>query len=384
MKKILIISWALCPNIGGVEKYVDNLIKLFTNKGFTIDIYITDYINLETRKEYKEYYPNINIIFGNSKNLKNWVLKNRFLISFCWLFRIIKTRFLFNKFFNNIDYDFIIDNTAFNFSKLRKNKKALFIIHMDISNLLNEKLKNYKIFEIKKIIYYIIFQKIIKVSESLKDYSNIVLFSEKDKLILENSKDIKKWQKIFHSFCSIKNPEHNSEYNLYGNIISILRFSNTEKNLIFLDEVSKKLDNKIHVYGEGEDRILFKNVIIHNKITDEILKYELLSRSSIFIMTSNFEGLPFSIVEALSMGLPIIIRNTFLHATTLVKHKYNGLVFDKDATPTEVADGIKDLLKNPMLLREMSKNSIKIFEENFEISNFNNSWEHIIKQISKK
>ncbi|MGL5630453.1 MAG: glycosyltransferase family 4 protein [Mycoplasmoidaceae bacterium] len=385
MKKILIISWGLLPNIGGVEKYIDNLIKLFIDRNFAIDIFVTDFTDLKTRKKYNEYYPNINIIFGNNKDLRNRILKNKFYNLFEWLFGILKTRFVFNKFFNNINYDLIIDNTILNFSKLRKNKKSLWIIHTNLSNIINQKLSSYKIYDIKKILGFIIFQKIFKINESFKYYSNIVVFSEKDKLILEDNKNIKKWQKIFHCFCSIKNHELDSTYNSKGNIVSILRYEDGQKNLKFMDELSKNLDNPINVYGEGKDKHLFQNTIVHDKITDENLKYNILSKSSLFIMTSNStEGLPFSIVEALSVGLPIVIRDTFLHARTLVKDKYNGLVFNEDVTPTEVANEIKNLLKNQKLLKEMSQNSIKIFNENFEISNFNKSWENIIKQIVNK
>ncbi|MGL5630449.1 MAG: glycosyltransferase [Mycoplasmoidaceae bacterium] len=376
IKKVLIIARKILPDIGGVEKYIDNLINLFSSENFKIDIYITEIISSEYKIKYKEQYPNVNIIYSkisNPKSFQKILLKH-------YVFNLLNKKFLFSKFYKKKNYDFIIDNTFFNFRELRKDKKVIYVQHNSPELFMNKKSDLFSLINPRKLIS-IQFDKILKILSSWMHYSNIIIFSEKDKIIFEKYKKFSNWQNVFFCLCCIKKYDIEYNYNPKGNVVSILRYENGSKNLKFMDEVSKNLDNPINVYGEGNDKHLFQNTIVHDKVTEENLKYNILSKSSLFIMTSNSEGLPFSIIEALSMGLPIIIRDTFPHATTLVKDKYNGLVFDKNATSVEVANGIKELLKNPKLLNDMSKNSIKIFKENFGIDKFNESWGYIIKKI---
>ncbi|MGL4769245.1 MAG: glycosyltransferase [Mycoplasmoidaceae bacterium] len=381
IKKVLIIAQRMLPDIGGIEKYIDNLINLFSLENLKINIYITEIVSSKYEKEYKKKYPNVNIIYAKYiKNNNFHFLNNVFFKNF---FNIINKKIAFGKFYKKKNYDLIIDNTFFNFRELRKDKKVYYVQHNSPEIFIKKKIKLFFLINPKKFIL-VLRDKILKTSLSWIYYTNIILYSEKDKIIFEKHRKFSNWQNVFFCLCCIRKYDIEYNYNSRGNIISILRYENEQKNLTFMDEVSKNLDNPINVYGEGDDKDLFQNTIVHDKITEENLKYNILSKSSLYIMTSNFEGFGFAIVEALSMGLPIIIRDTFPHATTLVKDKYNGLVFDKNATPVEVANGIKELLKNPKLLNDMSKNSIKIFEENFEISNFNKSWEHIIKQILNK
>ncbi|MGL4769244.1 MAG: glycosyltransferase [Mycoplasmoidaceae bacterium] len=379
IKKALIIAQRILPDIGGIEKYIDNLINLLSLENFKIDIYITEVVSSEYKNKYKEQYPNVNIVYSEINNfccLKKILLKE-------FVLNIIYKKIAFSKFYKKKNYDFIIDNTLLNFRELRKDKKVFFVQHNPPELFINKKSKLFFLRNPKKFIW-IQLNKILKISLSWINYSNIILYSEKDKIIFEEYKKFSNWQNVFFCLCCIKKYDIEYNYNPKGNVVSILRYENGQKNLKFMDEVSKNLDNPINVYGEGNDKHLFQNTIVHDKVTEENLKYNILSKSSLYIMTSNYEGFGFAIVEALSMGLPIIIRDTFPHATTLVKDKYNGLVFDKNATPVEVANGIKELLKNPKLLNDMSKNSIKIFNENFEIDKFNKSWRYIIKKILNK
>jgi len=123
---------------------------------------------------------------------------------------------------------------------------------------------------------------------------------------------------------------------------------------------------------------MLKDVVFHGKITIRKEIFETLQKYSLFVMTSNTEGLPYTIIESLSMGIPVIIRNTFPAASSLVINNYNGLIFDKNVSPEEIAYEIKKLLKNKNKLIEMSKNSIEHFNKNFTIEKFNENWKKII------
>ncbi|MGL4768608.1 MAG: glycosyltransferase [Mycoplasmoidaceae bacterium] len=387
MKNILIITPSLFPNIGGVEKYVDNLIKYFSSKNYQIDLYINRYQSEENKKQHQLSYPHVSFFY---KQDGNWIERKMVgIFKFhAPIVSVIEQLFDRKNFDNKINiskYSIIIDNSVANYKILRNQKKAINVLHADPHSFIVNKNLNFKglkdfILKLLKII----FVKFTRVLWSYKDYKNLVMFSSYDADIFKKHWDFNaKKQKIFYCLCAIKDYHTDSHYNPSGNIISILRYENQQKNLKFMDQVSQNLNSPISVYGEGPDKKLFKNTIIFDAIKDELLKIKILTNAAVFIMTSNYEGLPFSIIEALSIGLPIVIRDTFPNAKLLVKENYNGLIFNHKSTPIEVANKITKLLKNKKLLKEMNNNSYKIYLENFTIDKFYDSWDKIIKVLNK-
>jgi glycosyltransferase involved in cell wall biosynthesis len=87
----------------------------------------------------------------------------------------------------------------------------------------------------------------------------------------------------------------------------------------------------------------------------------------IFILSSHYEGLPYALLEAMSMGIPSVgtdvvgIKDLILNGSTgylADEEDYKGL-----------ANAVINLLSNPQLLSEFSENAKRITRENF---NFNN------------
>jgi len=90
---------------------------------------------------------------------------------------------------------------------------------------------------------------------------------------------------------------------------------------------------------------------------------EYLSKATLFVFPSLREGMPFSLLEALSSGLPAVGSNV-PGVRSLIIHKHNGLLVPpKD--PTSLARAIAYLLKHRDLRLEMSKNARKYVMANF-------------------
>lgn len=100
-------------------------------------------------------------------------------------------------------------------------------------------------------------------------------------------------------------------------VVTVARLS-LEKNLISLVEsfrlvVAKHPDWILKIYGEGPERNVLigkinelnleKNIILEG-YTDNVNTQ--LSKGSIYVSTSLFEGFPLAIVEAISCGLPVV------------------------------------------------------------------------------
>ena len=75
-----------------------------------------------------------------------------------------------------------------------------------------------------------------------------------------------------------------------------------------IEKMNKNLKFEFHFVGEGElyekyKKIGYNNVIFHGSIDNVI---QILSKMDVFVLPSRNEGLPISIIEAMSVPLPII------------------------------------------------------------------------------
>lgn len=88
-----------------------------------------------------------------------------------------------------------------------------------------------------------------------------------------------------------------------------------------------------------------------------------LAASNIYVSTSEKEGSPLTLVEAMAAGLPCIASDIAGHNEVVV-HGYNGLLFEV-GSPESLADCIQDLLVNRERRLAMGANSRKRAEEHF-------------------
>jgi glycosyltransferase involved in cell wall biosynthesis len=136
------------------------------------------------------------------------------------------------------------------------------------------------------------------------------------------------------------------------------RFPNTKLVMVGdgpLEQVCIKLIDKLGLKSKIDLTGYQKNSKAYYKIFD------------IFMLSSHYEGLPYALLEAMSMGIPSIgtnvvgIKDLILNGRTgylAEEEDYNGL-----------ADAVINLLSNPQIMSEFSENAKNITRENF---NFNN------------
>jgi glycosyltransferase involved in cell wall biosynthesis len=133
------------------------------------------------------------------------------------------------------------------------------------------------------------------------------------------------------------------------------RLSN-QKNPALFNLIATKFPNLKFIWvGDGDLRheITAKNI----KITGWVARQEaleILSNLDLYIQTSSWEGLPFTIIEAMSIGKPIIATNVIGNKDA-VKHGYNGFVCD---TIEHFVTFISKIIEDKNLKNEFGNNSI--------------------------
>jgi glycosyltransferase involved in cell wall biosynthesis len=97
--------------------------------------------------------------------------------------------------------------------------------------------------------------------------------------------------------------------------------------------------------------------------TTDVVGY--LQRADICVLISHSEGLPLSILEAMSLGLPILASNVGGIAKQ-VENGYNGYLVERNDVE-DLTKKIKLLMNSPTLRREMGDNSRTFYEKEFKL-----------------
>jgi glycosyltransferase involved in cell wall biosynthesis len=148
-----------------------------------------------------------------------------------------------------------------------------------------------------------------------------------------------------------------------------------EKGIFDLVEVIGKNKDKyrnlikLKIGGNGEIQYL-KELINKHQIED-IVEYigwvvseekkKVLKGADVFILPSYNEGVPISILEAMSYGKPIIASNVGGIPEIVIMNK-NGLLIDP-GKPDQIEQAINTLLENPELVKEFGENSEKMVQK---------------------
>jgi glycosyltransferase involved in cell wall biosynthesis len=157
--------------------------------------------------------------------------------------------------------------------------------------------------------------------------------------------------------------------------LRILKIDNIDFSILFLG--NGPLYNQVNIQVKKNN--LEENCTFIGYV-DNVEDYILKSRS--LVLTSENEGLPMVLVEAMSFGLPCIVTNSG-DVTTIAKHNYNSLVSEIGDVES-IANNMKLLLNDSNLYRRLSNNSFSIRKKNKEYSKENISliWDDIFKIFS--
>lgn len=144
-------------------------------------------------------------------------------------------------------------------------------------------------------------------------------------------------------------------------------------------------DWKVYLVGDGEDQEMIdkkikeynlEETVILTGYTDDIRKYFL--KSSVFLLTSRWEGMPMIVLEALEMGTPIISFD-ITAIKPLVSDGIEGLVVKKEDGYRGFANSMNILANDKGLRKEMSKNALKK-SKSFEIETVISRWTTYIEK----
>ncbi|MBR4118726.1 MAG: glycosyltransferase [Bacteroidales bacterium] len=143
----------------------------------------------------------------------------------------------------------------------------------------------------------------------------------------------------------------------------------------------KNRDWHITIVGDGTDKERLE--VISKSLNLERITFaghtdpeQYYQRAKILLMTSNFEGTPMVIPEAMAYGVTPIVMNSFVGVNELIQNGYNGIL-TKPFCVTDMANAVQRLIDNPNKLETIGKRG-KITIHNMDNNSLLKEWNKII------
>lgn len=150
--------------------------------------------------------------------------------------------------------------------------------------------------------------------------------------------------------------------------------------------VEKHPDWILKIYGDGwmRDQLqqqvkelgLTQNCLLEHSVSDIASKF---TESSVFVLSSRFEGFGLVIVEAMACGLPVVSFACYCGPRDIISDGIDGLLVDEGDTE-ELAASINRLIEDDDLRIKMGQMA-RLKAGNYKIEHIGNQWEKLFESL---
>lgn len=176
-------------------------------------------------------------------------------------------------------------------------------------------------------------------------------------------------------------------------IISVGRLVEQKNQKMLIEafsKIAKEYSNyKLKIFGTGPLELSLKKQIEELNLSNKIMlcgvcddiKTE-LEKARIFVLSSDYEGMPNALIEAMAVGLPVISTDCPCGGPKeLIENEKNGLLIEV-GNVEELEKKMKYLIENQEKAIEMGKNAEQI-KETLNSVNILKQWECYIEEMKK-
>lgn len=223
-------------------------------------------------------------------------------------------------------------------------------------------------------------------------------YGKYDKLVLLTKKDQQSW-KGFHNTVVIPNVVEFSE-NLPKekladrpkNIITVGSMADDRKGFSTLINIWSQIEKEfpewsLNIYGDGVYRknyekmiqnLNLKNIVLQGSTSQITEKY---NESQLFVMTSNGEGLPMVIIEALSQGLPVIAYDCYCGPSDILGQNNGGVLIDF-GNQNQFAEQLKTLMNDESLREKKSTEAYEV-AKSYALKEIMPKWINLFNEVKR-
>ena len=216
-----------------------------------------------------------------------------------------------------------------------------------------------------------------------------------NKFIVLTNEDATQWS-MTNNLIVIPNPItiDSQEKSLCTNkqVITVGRYT-YQKGIDLLIDAWKIVNEKhpdwtLNIYGTG-DKDSYENMAVRYQLTDSIVFHheakdivDKYLESSIYVLSSRYEGFGLVITEAMSCGLPVVSFACPCGPKDIIHHGEDGILC-KNGDISQLANGIIQLIEDESLRKKMSRNAINNIQR-YKVDNIMPKWDNLFKEILKK
>ncbi len=165
--------------------------------------------------------------------------------------------------------------------------------------------------------------------------------------------------------CTVGRPSFQKNIEMMIEVVKTIAIKKPEIHLVIMG-VGEYSPNKENVERLTKEYGLENNITLIPWIEREKI-FSIVKKSRLYISTARYEGLPYSVIEALCLGKSCVVTNSDGNRD-LVKDDFNGYVI-QDNSVEMMANRIFALLDNDELREKFEENAKKRFDEHFNILN---------------
>lgn len=207
--------------------------------------------------------------------------------------------------------------------------------------------------------------------------TRIITVSKQDQMLADEMKIVSlKKQVVIHNGISdktiVKNKSNVAKDSI--NLVSVARFTEQKDHITLFNALTKITDLKweLNLIGKGplleESKALVEKMNLSHRVNflgeQQDVDY-FLSQADIFLLVSNWEGFPISILEAMRAELPVIASDVGGINEALIDGETGYLIPRKDYL--FLAECISKLISNEKLRMEMGSNARELYLKKFTI-----------------
>ena len=372
MKKIVFILAS--AQGGGAERITINIVNnLPHNK------YKTSLIFLTTEGSYRKFVrPGIDIYDLNVKLEELNPLNN--------MIKIAKISSLFRRLtpdiiFSNGTYCNLLSILARFFSG---NKAKL---HIRETNLIVSMQKKKPLGIIKLLGFFFLYphtDTFIAPSQAVvDDFKQAVNFNKTKTVVLPNFIDTSFIDQMAHNDTGVSLAQYPQDNLIIISVARLVIQKDYKSSLLAFKEVTRDVPCDYWILGEGpmEKRLknLAKELGIENRVKFwgfQENPYIFMSKAKIFFSSSQFEGFPNSLLEAMYLGLPPVVTHFNASITEVITDGQEGFIVEKGDVE-KMAFALKRLLTDVPLYESMKKNTLSKIK-NYSLNNAMSRLEQIL------
>ena len=153
-------------------------------------------------------------------------------------------------------------------------------------------------------------------------------------------------------------------------LVMVARFDIPKDQMSLIEAVVPLNNVRLNLVGDGPNLIDCRNYVNKMKIQEKVIFHgfvpnvrEVIKNMDIFILISNYEGFPISTIEAMSLGMPVVISNVGGAGEAVINSQNGYLVENNDLN--SISDAVNSLLNNPKLIDKMGLKSREFFLKSF-------------------